>query len=160
MVSCWSGLTHLAPNCQSLPTLFSYCETLDHPVNACSKLMQTGMWYETCLISAIAHYFLWCPLFKVQWSLRDAVNFQSCEMDTWCTKINKSPTWSLILRDSYCKFCQVASLGILTATELHLWRFQLEILPRQLPCEHPNKICHLNEDIFDFIYAFIFDWKK
>ena len=59
-----SELTHLAPDCPSPPTLFPYRET-------CS------------LISAVVYYFQRCPLFKVRWSLRDAVNFQSCKMDTW-----------------------------------------------------------------------------
>ena len=34
------------------------------------------------------------PLFKVGWSLRDAVNFQSCEMDTIDARKNKQPTVS------------------------------------------------------------------
>ena len=39
--------------------------------------------HKTCsLVFTTVYYFRQCPLFKARWSLRDAVNFQSCEMDT------------------------------------------------------------------------------
>ena len=39
--------------------------------------------YCCSLVSTIVYYFWRCCLFEVQWSLRDAVNFQNCEVDVW-----------------------------------------------------------------------------
>ena len=76
-----------------------------------------------------------------------------------CMKINKSPAVSNATGASSfeihtANFAKSPTLGTLTLTEFHLWRCQLEILPSRLPCGHPNKICHSNEDILDF------EWKK
>ena len=40
--------------------------------------------------------------------------------------------------------------------ELHLRRFKLEILLSQLPCWHPNKTRHSDEDISDFRFVSVF----
>ena len=41
-------------------------------------------------------------------------------------------------------------------TELHLWKFKLEILLSWLPCGHPNKTGHSDEDISDWIVVVVF----
>ena len=79
-----------------------------------------------------------------------------------CTKINKSPTvsngsycQSFILWDSNCKFGSIAYRGHPNKlTELHLWRFKLEILQSRLPCRYP-KTWHSDEDIFLCFYFWV-----
>ena len=67
--------------------------------------------HETCsLISAIVYYFWQCPLFEVWWSLRDAVNFQSCEIQ----QMHKNKQKDLLL-------------VLAVALELHPLRFKLQI---------------------------------
>ena len=52
--------------------------------------------------------------------------------------------------DMNCKFGSVAYPGHPDKlTELHLWRFKLEILQSRLPCRHP-KTWHSDADISDF----------
>ena len=87
-----------------------------------SQLMQTEQdSHEACsLISAIVHYFRWCPLFKAWWSLRDAVNFQLRDGHMTCTKINKIPT--------VCNGVRASSVDIWTANQAQsLILFSLEI---------------------------------
>ena len=72
---------------------------------------------------------------------------------------------SFILSDLNCKFGSVAYRGHPNKlTELHLWRFKLEILQSQLP-HRPPKAWHSDVDIsdwgfFNIFYAFIFEWKN
>ena len=92
---------------------------------------------ETCrrLISAIVRYFWRCPFFEFWWSLRDAVIFQSCVMDTHdrCTKIIKSPTVSNGIGASSFEIwtpslAQLLTLGTLTNSRSFIfgdsnWKF-------------------------------------
>ena len=74
-------LTHFAPDCPSPPAFFFLCccATPDHPVLGGNHRLHAGI---PAYANRHWHCFQWCPLFKVQWSLREAVNFQSCEVDT------------------------------------------------------------------------------
>ena len=68
-----------------------------------------------------------------------------------------------ILQDLNCIFCSVAYPGHPNKlTELHLWRFKLEILLSWLPCGHPNKTRHSDEGIsnFGFFYILLFLSEK
>ena len=70
-----------------------------------------------------------------------------------CPKINKSPNVSNGIRASSFKIwtanlLQSLTVGTLTLTELHLWRFTLEILQSRLPCR-PSKTWHSDADISD-----------
>ena len=100
------------------------------------------------------------------WSL--AKFERRCEFSTmrWthdrCPKINKSPTVSFILWDLKCKFGSVAYCGHPNKhTELHLWRFKLEILHRRLP-RRPPKTWHSDVDISDlgFFFLCFYFWVK
>ena len=142
IVFCFVFLTHFAPGCPSPPSFSLSCNPRlpgsillavaphQHP-GLCKQEWDS---HETCsLVSAIVRYFQHCPLFEVRWSLRDAVNFQSCKMDTRQMYKNKQqalllamvselhplkigsgaypghpkPTnsRSFIFGDSNCKFC-------------------------------------------------------
>ena len=88
--------------------------------------------------------------------------------DRW-PKINKSPTVSNGIGVSSFEIW-TANFGSVTycghpnkLTELHLWRFKLEILQSWLP-RRPPKTWQSDADISDFGFlffnAFIFLWKK
>ena len=97
-----------------------------------------------------------CEFFKVVWWTRDR----------W-PKINKSPTVSNGVGASsfeiwIANLAQSLTVGTLTNSQLHLWRFKLEILQIWLPCRHP-KTWHSDVDISDlgfFFNAFIFESKN
>ena len=95
-LGCWDMnflvFNPLYPRPPFTASLFSYRITPDCPVAAGQQMLHTGIpayvnrnriLRKTCsLISAIVYYFRRCLLFEVWWSMRDAVNFQSCEIDT------------------------------------------------------------------------------
>ena len=101
----------------------------------------------------------------VEFEMRDAVNFQSWERDTWQRHENKQNPYclqwcqSFIFWDLNCKFGSVAYPGhpyILLIFGDSNWKFCC-----RLPCGHPNKTWYSDEDISDFgFYYFIFEWKK
>ena len=70
---------------------------------------------------------------------------------------------SFIFWNLNCKFGSVAYPGHPNKlTELHLWKFKLEILQSQSPCRHPNTShsAGVISDLGFFFYAFIFEWKN
>ena len=84
-------LTHFAPDCLSLPALFPYCMPPYWPVAASQQTLHSGIPADAnrnrILATLVASFLLLLTtsgdmLFELWWSLRDAVNFQSCEMDT------------------------------------------------------------------------------
>ena len=101
---------------------------------------------------ALGGYFRQCPLLKV-WRVWEMLWI--FKVARWahnrCTKINKSPTVSHGTGASSSEIwtanmAQLPTLGTLANS----WSFNLEIWPSQLPCRHPNKTRHSDEDISYF----------
>ena len=90
-------------------------------------------------------------VFKAWWSLRDAVNFRSCEMVTRQMHENKQKVLLLAM----------ASEPYPSRFELQIWlRFKLEILQSQLPRRH-LKTRHSDVDFSDLgLFFMLLSGKK
>ena len=128
-----------------------------------SQLADTPYWHPSLckqerdfcethsLIFAIVYYFWQCPLFKVWWNLRDAVNFSKLH-DGDMTEAWKQ-TKALLLAASFFEIwttylAQSLTLGTLTNSQSFIfgdsnWKFC-----SQSPCRHP-KTWHSDADISD-----------
>ena len=149
-------LTHFAPDCL---LFFSYCATPDCPVAASNHMHHAGIptyadrtrilakLVASFLLLSIISSDVLCLTFGWVWQM-----LWIFKVARWThnrrMKINKYPTASNGVRASSFeiwteKCCSVAYPGHPNKrTELHLWRFKLEILLSWLPCGHPNKTWH------------------